>query len=282
MSCVKSQPWIEHPYALFSLWDWNMDKFSAEEFGETILLLGKMTASSHVMELLGKGDAVSVNDEGKKVFLEVTLPHIERFLGRMGLNNSLAYIARIRLHFKEQTPWTGSEVREMLTQLQERIHDELRSELVLHVPKDRSSLFQEHKLFGDEVHTAFPSAAFDIEEAGKCLALARATACVMHLSRAVEVALRTVATELHLPHRNDWGRHIADIETELAKRYKQAGARTPDELFYSEAVSQIDHIKTAWRNSTMHVDRIYTEEIAHDIFTAIKALLRHLATRLHE
>jgi hypothetical protein len=88
--------------------------------------------------------------------------------------------------------------------------------------------------------------------------------------------------ELLLPTRNDWGKHLTDIENELTKRYKISGSRTPDELFFAEAAAQIGHIKTAWRNPTMHVDRAYTEEQAEDILLAVRSLLCHFATRLHE
>ncbi|MGB9121887.1 MAG: hypothetical protein WCE73_14790, partial [Candidatus Angelobacter sp.] len=82
--------------------------------------------------------------------------------------------------------------------------------------------------------------------------------------------------------RHDWGRQLQDINTELEKKYKSAGARTPDEQFFSESASQIGHVKNAWRNPTMHIDRRYNEEVSLDIFNAVKALMRHLATRLKE
>ena len=43
-----------------------------------------------------------------------------------------------------------------------------------------------------EVNDKFPSAAFDIDEAGKCLAIGRSTAAVFHLMRALETAIRAV------------------------------------------------------------------------------------------
>ncbi len=56
--------------------------------------------------------------------------------------------------------------------------------------------FENPKLFGNEVFAAFPSANEDITEAGSCLALERATACVMHLNRAAEVALMALGKTL--------------------------------------------------------------------------------------
>jgi hypothetical protein len=283
-TCDKSQlaafSLFHRSHKLFTWWD--MHKFMAEAIGETLLLIGKMSASSHVMIELGQGQRVNVDAEGRKTMLENTIPKIQDVLRQTGLTVSLAYTERIRRRFSMEPAVTSDEVKNLMVQLEERIQDELKSELIMHVPKESAGFYEQSQLFGSEVYKNFPSAAFDIEESGKCLALGRATACVMHLSRAAEVTLKVLANALALPPRNDWGRHIEDISKELEKRYKTAGKRTLDELFYSEAVAQIEHIKNAWRNPTMHVDRIYTEQVAEDSFLAIGAFMRHLATRLHE
>jgi hypothetical protein len=54
-------------------------------------------------------------------------------------------------------------------------------------------------LFGVDVFNKFPSANDDIEEAGTCLALERATACVLHLNRALEVGLTGPSDYLRYP-----------------------------------------------------------------------------------
>jgi hypothetical protein len=174
---------------------------------------------------------------------------------------------------------TNSQGAEQIAQLDKMIRWEMESHLFFFLTPDESDLYKQvQSLFGDEVRDHFPSAGFDVAEAGKCLALSRSTACVMHLGRVVEVGLRTLAATLGLPARPDWGRHLTDIEKELTNRYKAAGARTPDELFYSEAAAQIGHIKTAWRNPTMHVDKTYTEDAAKDILQAVRSFMEHLAT----
>lgn len=170
----------------------------------------------------------------------------------------------------------------MIEDLYQRLLDELEDDIFLQIGVEQTSLFENPTAFGSEVFNAFGSANDDIFEASTCLALDRGTACVMHLSRVVEVGLRVLADTLGLPQRNDWGKHLDDIDKELTKRYKSSGTRTPDELFYSEAAAQIGHIKTAWRNPGMHVDKSYGPDRASDIFLAVKSFMRHLATRLHE
>jgi hypothetical protein len=142
--------------------------------------------------------------------------------------------------------------------------------------------FENSKLFGDEVFIAFPSAIEDITEAGTCLALERSTACVMHLMRVTETGLKALAAKVGVAKQNDWGAYIREIDKELSTRMKAAGKHTPDEAFYAEASAQFGHVKTAWRNSTMHIEKSYTQQRAEEILLAVKSLMSHLATRISE
>ena len=54
--------------------------------------------------------------------------------------------------------------------------DEIKTNLFLYVPQTHARLFDDPSPFGPEVITAFPSAEYEIKEAGKCLALRRNTA----------------------------------------------------------------------------------------------------------
>lgn len=136
--------------------------------------------------------------------------------------------------------------------------------------------------FGKEVFENFGSANEDISEAAKCLALQRGTACVMHLNRALEVALIALGSALKIGKQNDWGSWLRKIKEELEARFKAAGARTLDEQFYSEAAFEFEALKRAWRNPSMHVDRTYSPERANEIFNSVRSFMRHLATRISE
>jgi hypothetical protein len=114
------------------------------------------------------------------------------------------------------------------------------------------------------------------------LALERGTACVMHLSRVMEVRLKALAAGLGVTSQNDWGAYLSKIDAELLKRLKTSGSRTADEQFYSEAQITFDSIRRAWRNPTMHVEKTHTLEQAEDILVAVRSFMRHLATKLHE
>lgn len=142
--------------------------------------------------------------------------------------------------------------------------------------------FENPRLFGDAVFAAFPSAIEDITEAGTCLALERPTACVMHLMRVAEAGLKILAGKLGVTRQNDWGAYIREIDKELVSRMKAAGKHTPDEAFYAEACALFGHVKTAWRNPTMHIEKTYTPQRAEEILLAVKSFMAHLATKISE
>ncbi|SRR5216683_1223154 len=178
-------------------------------------------------------------------------------------------------------PITFGEISRMLTGLRENLEDDLKGELFLHLSLAEARLYNSPTEEWSESVSKFYKTTGDIEEAAKCLALGRHTGAVFHLQRVMEFGLKTLAVKLNKPFdKNSWDSHLKDIERELEARYKAAGSRTPDEEFYSEAAAQIGHVKVAWRNPTMHIDRSYTPEVARDIWNAVKAFMRHLATKL--
>jgi hypothetical protein len=135
-------------------------------------------------------------------------------------------------------------------------------------------------LFGELVATNFSTSDREGLQAGKCFALGRNTACVYHLMRAMEVGIKSLATALNVSKGPNWGDYLKDIERELKT---PSSPRTPeDRVFFAECAAQFGHVKNAWRNPVMHIEETYEEEQAQDIFNAVKAFLRHLATRLKE
>jgi len=183
---------------------------------------------------------------------------------------------------------TVAEIVKLFPEVVNRIEDECKRLLCMRIESAHLKYFENPQFFdsGDldavKVSAAFPSANEDIAEAGKCLACGRSTACVLHLSRVLEVGLKTVASAVGVAPQNDWGKYLEGIERELNKRVKASGARTQDEQFYAEAHLMFDNMRRAWRNPTMHVEKTYTPERAEEILVAAGSFMRHLATKLHE
>ena len=167
------------------------------------------------------------------------------------------------------------------TDLESRIIDELKYTTCFALEGKAEEFYRADQLFGSKVADRFPEAGEDIAEAGKCLALDRGTACVMHLQRVLECGLDALGKAVGVvkPMR-DWGKYVEEIAKELERSFKASGARTPDEQFYAESYVTFDAIRRAWRNPSMHVEKTHTPDQAEAIFVSSKSFMQHLATRL--
>ena len=182
---------------------------------------------------------------------------------------------------------------------------ELKSQAFFFMPKYRSRFYSDlvvqwsdpkgqgpevrlSPFFHDTVTTAFPSATYDIREAGNCYAMGRSTACVFHLMRVLETALGALGAifNVSLAHTN-WAPAIDEIEKKIRDMHRDPVWKAlPDckeqQEFYAQAASHFGVLKDAWRNYTAHVRGRYDEDEAESILRNIRDLMQKLATRLHE
>lgn len=130
------------------------------------------------------------------------------------------------------------------------------------------------EVFGMEAVVAFPRAEYDLEEAGKCVALARNTACVFHLMRAMETVLQILCGRLGVANVDKrWGFLLQDIDSAIKMM-----ADTDDRAKWSLTRSNLWHVKETWRNDTMHPGDKYTDAEARDVLEAVKVFVRSLST----
>ena len=79
--------------------------------------------------------------------------------------------------------------------LVDSVQIELQSRLFLYVSYQHATFYKEPLAGWDKLRDAFPSAVYEVEEAAKCLALHRSTACVFHLRSGI----RPVCAGLPIP-----------------------------------------------------------------------------------
>lgn len=179
--------------------------------------------------------------------------------------------------------FTFGEVQELHEELHGRLRDELAARICFMIETGKAKFFAEPYLFNTEdvkVSDQFPSAIYDIEEAGKCLALDRSTACVFHLMRVMEVGLQRLAKDLGIPYAPSWESYINQINTRIALKHKKKGIKWKrDESYFKEIAGDLLTVKVAWRNPTMHIVRTYTPEEAEQIFAAVRTLMQRIAAR---
>jgi hypothetical protein len=175
-------------------------------------------------------------------------------------------------------------IKTLVSQLIGTIQQRLKDDLFFRVdPTHRP--FYDKVLLTPAAESAFPSSVRDVIEAGKCFALDRWTACVMHLMRALEFPIKALAKSLNFsPSSPNWEQILNEAEREIRKispathgpNWKQ------HEQFYSEAALDFRFIKNAWRNYAVHGHNTYDRHEAYEILTHVRSFIDGLAVRLKE
>ena len=168
---------------------------------------------------------------------------------------------------------TYGDVRARLEALGERMADELRSHYFLQLEREDALAFRDSHSPDDlDFLVAFSEAAFDYDEALKCLALGRSMAAVMHLMRVTEVGLKALSAQLSidLERYRNWGALLGEMSKAIERMDRQLRP------LYKEAQLHIDAVKDAWRNDAMHVSRRYNDVEARIILDATRNLMRNL------
>jgi hypothetical protein len=126
------------------------------------------------------------------------------------------------------------------------------------------------RLFPSDLWSKVPEALFDVGEAGKALCYEMATACGMHVFRAVECVLRRYYTEVTGGKSQPKVRNIAVYINAMRQ------AKCGDE----KVLGVLEHLSKLHRNPLMHPDAVLTLDEAISIVgmahSAITAMLRQL------
>jgi hypothetical protein len=104
---------------------------------------------------------------------------------------------------------------------------ELSTENIFVVERQWSKFLDPDEKIAAVLEQAFPRAAFDFVEAGKCLCFGRATAAVMHLMRSLEAPLSLLASELGVTVAEDdtWGAVLSKCRIEIRNRDSGKGIK---------------------------------------------------------
>jgi hypothetical protein len=134
--------------------------------------------------------------------------------------------------------------------------------------------------FGHAVSTRFPVAAFDISEAGRCLALERSTASVFHLMRVMEHAVQRLGRNLKIPldpkkgplQDQTWHGIMVGVSRAI-----DSMPRGKKKVATAGVAVHLGNVRIAWRNETMHPKATYTQEEAVGIWNNVNAFMQSLA-----
>jgi len=169
--------------------------------------------------------------------------------------------------------------------LSERLSDETEDRNLFLVNPLLLQFYENSEIAGEQFKANFLRGNVELIEAGNCLTLARHTACVFHLIRALDIALTSLQTHLGIPLPTNpagrtWGRTLGRIKDVLDAPPAQWNDQ--DKEFFHRAYTFLQAAKTAYRDVTMHVESSYDEASARSAFNVTVEVLKHLAARLKE
>jgi hypothetical protein len=233
---------------LWSLWD--MLRILGKPFVDASSLVGQLIA------LVQNQALSSINFSFRLQITEILDKLIEQVEG-VGLN--LTKISAVRLRDTINNPnFEPKILTHYMVELQYRLSDELASTYFLSLSNRERELYAPAlPLFGSEVVVKFPSTAYEIDEAAKCLALSRGTACVFHLMRLMEISVRAVARCLNIadpvqPADRSWGAILKKVRDGIEAKWPTAASRLAgDGEIFDSLYASLDAVKNPWRNSTM-------------------------------
>ena len=203
-----------------------------------------------------------------------------------------AWVAADRLLDKLLVPnasITLPELRAALSDIESRFIDELGFNKMFIVNQDRFWMFgSADSLMGDITSSRFVGLWFDCEESAKCLCLGRPTASVFHAMRMLEVGIAALAKRLNIPdpvlaNDRNWGNMLGAIKKEIDAKYPPKSRLSGSEgAFLEQVYVSLDAVKNPWRNDTMHVTSIYTDDEARHILSCSVKLIQKMSMGFDE
>jgi hypothetical protein len=268
MNALSPSPFL-HPNGLVNLWD--MLEIKAIAFVDAMRVLQLLQSMVH----LNKFPNPEVKLGGKvKDDLLRSLESLRAACQALRAKLTTKAIDAMQRGVEEDA-YSFADAARSIVGINLRFRDEVEECKLFGLSDNEASAFDETlSSFNFDVESVFGSeAAEDIDEAGKCLALDRNTACVFHLMRAMEQAVKVLGSKVGLTNIEiAWGKLLSAIDDKI----KVMPAPIKDE--WSECRANLYHVKQAWRNSTMHPKETYTNVQAKQVLDAVRAFMQQLVT----
>jgi hypothetical protein len=262
------------PHGLWSLWEL-MLKQAALEFGRAVAQLAVMEVGCHyarqsqphvlidssgtleqsARDILGNLKRVCILSDMQEV-----LPEIDRFAQSLNGQAKIEQIGSSAAHLKF------------------RLLDDLQADFYFQVDRPDVPLYGQPLAFGEAVAKKFKTVLPEIENAGNCLALRQPTACVFHLMRAMEGAVRTLGRRLNMTiaPQTTWRQLTGGMDGKIRGMPERNDREKKKKEAWEAARANLHHVGSVWRNSTMHPGKSYTRSQAHDVYAAVRVFMNGL------
>jgi hypothetical protein len=256
--------------------------------GEILELVASPATLIARMEANARYDDELIDDAMKAATQRAFGDHNKRLLGTLGFRSALAMCDRVLEKVTDDSSTTMRQLREALGEYLRRFIDDAKAVTCFSLDAQAAEAYNKPHKGWESVIASYPSAMRDVKESRKCLALGRPTASVFHLMRVMEYGVRSLGRSLNDPRldprRNpSWDNILGKCRSEQAKRRQDRCVEwQSDPGFFDNATVTLTAVQHAWRNPTMHVEREYMIEEAREVMDAMRAFMRHLATKLRE
>jgi hypothetical protein len=177
-----------------------------------------------------------------------------------------------------------------LIEIQDRLVDELSTRLFFQLPYEKHKMFSQPTSGWEEIIGRWPDVRTDVEEMHKCFALSRYAASVFHSIQAIECGLLHFGKFLSLTDpKSGWTAVSNELDRIVirTKRESLSEFEKKNFAFLEQMHGVVISLKNAWRNKISHsqgklflLTSEFTPDVAEEIMTASRALMRRLATEM--
>lgn len=251
--------------------------------------LGAATEMRAIQIVIGNFEHkdTAVNDSDKRGVLD-HLSRLKEALDVVGANLALKSAERLRMALEDEAQSISlASVAQVLADIESRFGDHL-EDISVFVISDEKVKYLKDDSISANIWIYFSSATFEMEEAAKCIALARYTASVFHCMRVLEIGIRSLSRFLKIddptkPAERNWAFILGQIRDAVDALKK---SRNADDKKRGEALegvhATLDAIRNPWRNATMHVENVYAPHDAVHIFNCVEYFMDTLAQHCDE
>lgn len=286
-------PRLENPHRLVSLRE-VVEKFEVTRFLIVTHCLGSIEGQLDQLSKDGKG--AHLVETNIYDFLRKNVANAYDLCKKFGLPDAALKIAH-GLKSMENNQMNISALWTELRNIREAVMFDSAKQWFIRISRELSPLVDQKYPFGEEVADAFPSARADLTEAGNCLAVESATACVFHLMRAAEVALRALAKDRRVSYPDSSlnarqvGDLLAPLESKLLAMRQTDWRNWPSKdikdaqiAFYHRAIAEFRDFNEAWRKHMAHAHEgaFYNTPSALGIMKHVETLMRTLSPKVSE
>lgn len=278
---VALAPWISHPHGLVSLWK------MLNQFAGAFFELGRnLGALTEILRAARQPDGVAKAAGDPAVWARYcrdAAPLIAEHCVVLDLVISLDAVEDLK-NLNPERP-EAHEVASAVEHAEKTIASELKHRLFFWVSPERAKFYTDPRAGWDAAIARFDGSSgsnaivTDVEEAGKCFAFERSTACVFHLMRIVEIGVQEFGSKVGFAKATEtvWDTIMREIGKAIISLPTTNAVEREKKRELEGLVPYLDTVRRVWRNPVMHPKAEYTPEQASEITSAVKAYMNHLA-----